>query len=72
MQVLRWENMQQGLDAGAPENAHFTCIECGCFIEQHHRPQMLASLEWRAENPKAAPFHRSFWIWNGYSPLQTT
>jgi phage terminase large subunit GpA-like protein len=70
-QVLEWENMLAQLDPRAPERAHFTCTDCGAAIEEHHRPAMLARLEWRAHNPKAARHHRSFWIWGAYSPLKS-
>ena len=71
MQVLEWENMLAGLDEDHPEEAHFTCIDCGAVIEEHHRPGMLASLEWRADNPRAMREHRSFYIWSAYSHLQS-
>ena len=71
MQTLEWENMLAGLDEDRPEDAHFTCVECGCVIEEHHRPGMLAGLEWRADNPKAMRDHRSFYIWSAYSHLQS-
>ena len=32
MQTLEWENMLAQLDEDHPENAHFTCIECGTEI----------------------------------------
>jgi phage terminase large subunit GpA-like protein len=70
-QVLEWDNMLSGLDPAKPEDAHFTCIACGCFIEEHHRPQLLATFEWRAKNPAARREHRSFWIWSAYSYLQS-
>lgn len=71
MQVLEWENMQANLDPAHPHRAHFICVDCGCEIREQHRPQMLAGLEWRAKNPKATNYHRSFWIWSAYSYLQT-
>lgn len=71
MQVLEWENMLAALDPDKPDEAHFTCTACGTAIEEHHRPQLLATLEWRAHNPKAKRFHRSFWIWSAYSYLQS-
>lgn len=71
MQVLEWENMLANLDEAHPENAHFTCIECGCEIEEYHRQQMLDGLEWRAHNPLQKRFHRSFYVWSAYSPLQS-
>jgi phage terminase large subunit GpA-like protein len=59
MQILEWENMLAGLDPAHPEDAHFTCIECGCVIEERHRPQMLAGFEWWAHNAGAERNHRS-------------
>ena len=72
-QVLEWANMQATLDATAPEQAHFTCVDaaCGKPIREHDRPKMLAGLEWRAHNPAAKREHRSFWIWSAYSYLQS-
>ncbi|ARO22934.1 phage terminase large subunit GpA protein [Rhizobium sp. TAL182] len=70
-QVLEWQNMLADLDEDKPENAHFTCTECGCEIEEHHRPQMMRRLEFRSHNPKAKRQHRSFYIWSAYSVLQS-
>ncbi|MDX3929212.1 MAG: phage terminase large subunit family protein [Shinella sp.] len=70
-QVLEWENMLANLDEDKPEGAHFSCIECGCDIEEHHRPEMMHRLEFRAHNPKAKRQHRSFYIWSAYSVLQS-
>lgn len=71
MQVLEWENMHAALDPEKPEEAHFSCVSCGASIEEHHRRQMFASLEFRAHNPAAKREHRSFWIWSAYSFLQS-
>jgi phage terminase large subunit GpA-like protein len=71
MQTLEWENMLATLDEEEPERAHFTCEECGFPIEEHHRPAMLLKREWRADNPKAMRFHRSFYAWSAYSPLKS-
>ncbi|TXL72548.1 terminase [Vineibacter terrae] len=71
MQVLEWENMLATLDPDKPEEAHFTCVACGFPIEEHHRAELLAGFEWRAHNPKAKRYHRSFWIWSAYSYLQS-
>ncbi len=71
MQTLEWENMLANLDEEHPERAHFTCIECGTVIEQHHRPEMRRRGEWRADNPKMLRFHRSFYIWSAYSDLMS-
>ncbi|ORE90989.1 terminase gpA endonuclease subunit [Aurantimonas sp. 22II-16-19i] len=70
-QVLEWENMLAVLEEDKPEDAHFTCVECGCEIREHHRPQMLPRGEWRAENPKAKREHRSFDLWSAFSYLQS-
>ena len=71
MQILEWENMQAQLDPARPEKACFSCVACGGIIEEHHRPQMLTGFEWRAHNPAALSYHRSFMIWSAYSPLQS-
>jgi phage terminase large subunit GpA-like protein len=70
-QVLEWENMLANLDEDKPENAHFTCIECGCEIREHHRSSMMQRMAFRAHNPKAKRYHRSFYIWSAYSVLQS-
>ncbi len=71
MQTLEWENFLSNLDEEQPEQSHFSCNECGGVIEEHHRPQMLRAGEWRADNPKAKRFHRSFYLWSAYSLLQS-
>lgn len=71
MQTLEWENMLADLDEAAPEDAHFTCVECGSVIAQHELPAMRQAGEWRADNPGAARVHRSFYVWSAYSPLQS-
>ncbi|MBB5515778.1 phage terminase large subunit GpA-like protein [Rubricella aquisinus] len=73
MQVLDWENMLQNLDEEHPERAHFICQgpDCGCAIEDHHRMEIIPRVEWRASNPKQKRYHRSFYLWSAYSPLQS-
>ncbi|WP_137136568.1 terminase gpA endonuclease subunit [Rhizobium sp. FKY42] len=71
MQTLEWENMLANLDEAHPEKAHFTCIECGTEIEEHHRVKMARAGEWRAHNPKAKRQHRSFYLWSVISALQS-
>lgn len=71
MQVLEWENMLANLNEDKPEDAHFTCIECGTEIREYHRQAMVDKIEWRAHNPSQKRFHRSFYIWSAYSPLQS-
>jgi phage terminase large subunit GpA-like protein len=67
MQTLEWANFVPD----KPDEAHFVCPANGCIIQEHDRPQMLASFEWRAANPSAKGHHRSFWLWSAYSYLQT-
>ncbi|MCF1744214.1 phage terminase large subunit family protein [Paradevosia shaoguanensis] len=73
MQVLEWENFAANIDEAHPENAHFVCAdpECGGVIEEYHRGQMIAGHEWRADNPSAKRFHRSFELWSAISLLQS-
>jgi len=71
MQVLEWDNMLGHLDVDHPELAHFVCEGCGCEIHETDRAKMLAGFEWRARNPAAKRYHRSFWIWSAYSYLQS-
>jgi phage terminase large subunit GpA-like protein len=71
MQVLDWENMLQSLDEDHPERAHFTCPDCGCAIQDHHRAEIIPQVKWRASNPKMKRYHRSFYLWSAYSPLQS-
>jgi phage terminase large subunit GpA-like protein len=72
-QALEWENFLANLDEEKPEDAHMSCVECGGLIEEHHRPGMLLGHrdDWRAANPKAKRFHRSFYLWSAYSTLQS-
>ena len=69
-QVLEWTNMLATIEAD-PEDPHFTCIHCGCEIREHQLREMKRRLEWRADNLKVKPFHRSFWLWSAYSVLQS-
>lgn len=71
MQTLEWENMLAELDEEHAEAAHFTCVECGVEIRQHQLPEIRRRGEWRPDNPAAMRFHRSFYIWSAYSPLQS-
>jgi phage terminase large subunit GpA-like protein len=76
MQTLEWENLLSNLDEEHPEKAHFSCVECGGVIEQHHLPDMRRrgcgrEDAWRPDNPAMKRVHRSFYIWSAYSPLQS-
>ena len=33
-QVLEWDNLLATLDPSSPDDAHFTCVACGCVIEE--------------------------------------
>lgn len=48
-----------------PEDAYFVCRNCGAFIEEKHKREMIAAGEWRA----TAPFtgRAGFHIWAAYS-----
>ncbi|MFG1370705.1 terminase gpA endonuclease subunit [Xanthobacter oligotrophicus] len=70
-QVLEWENLKENIEAGHVEDAHFSCVACGCAIEDHQRRAIVRRGAWVARNPKAKRRHRSFHIWSAYSPLQT-
>lgn len=69
MQVLEWKNFQANIDPENLHQSHFTCVECGEAIYQKHRDTIVAKGEWRAANPAAASYHRSFAIWSAYARL---
>jgi phage terminase large subunit GpA-like protein len=70
-QTLEWGNMLAVTPEENPDDAHFTCIECGCEIREHHRRTWAGLERWVAHNPKAATYHRSFRLWGVYLPLQS-
>jgi phage terminase large subunit GpA-like protein len=69
-QVLEWPNLLAQIEHD-PDDPHFTCVACGSEIREHQLRAMKKRLEWRATNPKAMRYHRSFWIWSAYSFLQS-
>jgi phage terminase large subunit GpA-like protein len=71
MHALEWGNMLANLDEDHPEEACFTCPECGTEINEHHRAAMVRKGRWVAKNPKAKKQHRSFYLWSAYAPLQS-
>ncbi len=75
-QVLEFENMswpgkdddETGPDC-KPEEACFSCIHCGCDIEESEKPQMLRDGVWRAKfsgEGRQPGFH----IWSAYSRFE--
>ena len=38
-QILEWDNLLANLDPAKPDDAHFTCVACGCVIEESDRPR---------------------------------
>jgi len=66
MDYIRWENIKYTDDD--PTTAALVCVECGCFIEEHHKTQMLAEGEWRPTG-ECPPDVIGFHIPSFYSPL---
>ena len=72
MHALEWGNMLAYLVEGEPEKACFSCPSCGGIIEEHHRREFILNekqggkAKWVAANPKAARYHRSFYLWWAY------
>jgi phage terminase large subunit GpA-like protein len=70
-QPLEWENFLANLNEKQPEKACFSCVECGCLIEEHHRADIVARGRWHAQAPENKRHHRSFQIWSAYAPTQS-
>lgn len=56
--------------ADRAEKAVYVCQECGCIINDHHKPDMLKKGEWRIVR-KSTKYSRkvAFWINTLYSPF---
>lgn len=68
LQTLRWQGLIWDRDPEPrPETARYVCESCGTSIDEHHKDQMLAGGEWRAERP--AERRRSYHLNSLYSPL---
>jgi phage terminase large subunit GpA-like protein len=52
MQPLEFSRLEWAKRKLPPEKAVYVCRKCERPIEERHKTQMLASGEWRAENPK--------------------
>lgn len=59
-------------DRGLPTTAHIECAlaDCGERILQEQIPSMGRAGEWRALRPDRLSTHRTFWIWQGYVPIE--
>lgn len=74
-QKLRWKKTkdEDGKTHHWPDTAVYVCEHCGCEIEEHHKPGMLASqrtgglAEWRHRFPKRKK--RGYHINGLYSPV---
>jgi len=68
-QVLEWDNLKANIDKGHVEDAHFTCVHCGCEIHDHHMMAIRRRGRWVARFPERKKYHRSFHRWAAYSSL---
>lgn len=72
LQPLEWENMLASTTDD--DDPHFTCIHCGCALEERHLPLMIdprRGARWVAENPAAANYCVSFHIWAAYTSIKS-
>jgi phage terminase large subunit GpA-like protein len=53
--AYEWPDLHWSLNpaSGRVDRAWLVCPECGCEIEEHHKPAMLAGGRWIADNPGA-------------------
>jgi phage terminase large subunit GpA-like protein len=63
---MRWENIRWRDDD--PGTAGLVCVKCGSWIEERHKPQMLAGGQWRP-TAKGDGTTIGFHISSLYSPL---
>ncbi|MQX37888.1 phage terminase large subunit family protein [Roseospira navarrensis] len=71
LQPLEWENMLASTTDDA--NPHFTCLHCGCALEERHLPLMIdpkRGAKWVAENPAAGSYCISFDLWAAYTAIK--
>ncbi len=47
---LKWSDVHW--PEGEPEKAYYVCPECGCAIDERHKPAMVAAGRWRALRPE--------------------
>jgi len=66
---IKWDRHPQ-THAPLAHTVRYVCQHNGCEIQEHHKPAMLASGQWVAENPGAqAGRVRGFQLSSLYSPL---
>jgi phage terminase large subunit GpA-like protein len=46
---ILWANIQW--PEGEPQKAAYACPQCGCLVEERHKPAMVAGGRWRATQP---------------------
>ncbi len=66
-QTLKWSNLRWSVTGPRVTRAWYVCEHCGCEIDEHHKPTMLAGGHWIAENPGA--LYRSYHINGLYTPI---
>lgn len=66
MQWLSFDNLKW--PEGKPERAAYACEAHGCVVEEHHKTDMLAAGEWRAEHPEREAEVKGFGINGLYTP----
>lgn len=66
-----WPHKEDGKsDIEKADQAHYVCQECGCIINDRHKPQMLRQGKWkdiRKSNKRASSV--AFWLNTLYSPF---
>lgn len=68
---ITWPHKEDGKsDAEKADQAYYVCQECGCIINDRHKPQMLRQGKWKdvRKNHKRAT-KVAFWINTLYSPF---
>jgi phage terminase large subunit GpA-like protein len=67
MQYLRFEQLKW--PDGEPSKARYHCEDCAESFAEHHKTDMLAAGEWRAEHPDRETLIKGFHISGLYSPI---
>lgn len=68
---IRWASKEEIESvADRAETAKYVCQECGCFIDDKHKPQMLRDGRWEIVSQKTQfPRKVCFWMNTLYSPF---